>query len=44
VENFQFFSSKTKMRTCCGHEEQKKNAKSFIQNDLAFQKSTQSRG
>jgi hypothetical protein len=31
------------MRTRCGHEEQKKNAKFFENKNLAFQKSTQSR-
>lgn len=31
------------MRTRCGHREKKKNAKSFINKDLALRNSTQSR-
>ena len=30
----------SKLRTRCGHEEKKKNAKSLFLNDLAFLKST----
>ena len=36
--DFADIESFTKMQTHCGHEKQKKSAKSFIQNDLALLK------